>query len=259
MLVVVLALTSKAVGATDTCSDLPQGVASLDETGFVQNRVRAANRDPVDDNLQELAKKIHEEVPQQNVAVPSFTDAATTTVQTTPDYEDSNAVVDEIKKSLDNIWGEIGNVAGGSEAASTTSTAASTPLSSPSTSPASSDTASTTVAPSSTTNSSITTNSSNTANASTDVDVADVANHIFSEASDMKKIFDIMKEYLNHIVNEVATIIPSAGDETTTTSLGQTTTTTTTTKVVETRDQQAWIDLDDLLRRIKEELGDWIN
>ena len=68
----------------------------------------------------------HEEVHQQNVSVPSFTDAATTTVQTSPYDEDSNAVADEIKKSLVNIWGEFGNVAGVSEA-STTSSGTSTP------------------------------------------------------------------------------------------------------------------------------------
>ena len=38
----------------------------------------------------------------------------------------------------------------------------------------------------------------------------------------MKNIFDIMKENLNHIVNKVARIAPSAGDGTTTPRLGQT-------------------------------------
>ena len=75
-----------------------------------------------------------------------------------------------------------------------------------------------------TTNASVTTTSSDTANASKDVDSSNVASHISREASNLKKFFEIMKEYRNNVCR------------TTITSLGQTTTTTTTTKVVETLD-----------------------
>ena len=39
--------------------------------------------------------------------------ASRTTVQTSPDEEGPNAVVDGIKRSVVNIWGEFENVAGG--------------------------------------------------------------------------------------------------------------------------------------------------
>ena len=76
------------------------------------------------------------------------------------------------------------------------------------------------------------------------------ANHISRETSNLQNNFDIMKEDLNHIVNGWPRSFVGWrwNDDH---EIRSDPTTTTTTKVV----QQAWIDWDDLLKRIKEELG----